>query len=110
MGIDSIVIERLIKLEERQKNMDSGIRRCNEAISSMHDDEIAPLLEFKAEMQGARRVYNLMWGVLCTAVVLDLTAQAFIYRQQTKNAEDIRGIQETQQLIISIMKGEYHAK
>jgi hypothetical protein len=104
------IATRLSLLEEAKAQSEKHVSGIYKAIAKLRDEEIGPLLEFKAEMQGARRVYNLMWGVLCTAVVLDLTAQAFIYRQQTKNAEDIRGIQDTQQIILKLLQGDFRGK
>lgn len=100
--MDLTTTERLVRLEEFRSRTEARLRG--------HDTELEQLGKFEAEMKGARRVYMLMWSVLCTAVVLDLTAQAFVYKQQTKNAEDIRGIQESQQLILGILKGDYVAK
>jgi hypothetical protein len=102
MQIDTDASLRLTRLEDAKARFEDWLET--------HDAEIASLKTFQAESQGARRAFMLMWGVICTAVVLDLTAQAFIYKQQTKNAEDIRGVQETQQIILSLLKGEYRGK
>lgn len=103
-------LERLARLEDFRGRTERRMSDVEVAVASIREDDLKPLQEFQAESRGARRVYMLMWGVLCSAVVMDLGAQAFIYRQQSKNAEDIRGIQDSQQLILSIIKGEYHAK
>ena len=97
--MDAPLTERVIRLEEFRNRAEARLKE--------HDVAVANMGKFEAEMLGARRVFMLMWGVVCTAVVLDLTVQAFIYKQQTKNAEDIRGVQETQQMILSLLKGEY---